>query len=112
MAKRLQLLSPLKGEPGKSAYAYAKEAGYTGTEEEFAEKLSTDFSEVIIDSALTIPGAAADAKAVGDHLTNVKNYMYSMEKVAKFVTTEEALVEVDTDTKKVKVNACLMYYRD
>lgn len=28
-----------KGDPGKSPYEYAKEAGYTGTEEEFAEKL-------------------------------------------------------------------------
>lgn len=29
-----------KGEDGKSAYAYAKEGGYTGTEEEFAEMLA------------------------------------------------------------------------
>ena len=28
------------GEDGKTAYAYAKEAGFTGTEEEFAEKLA------------------------------------------------------------------------
>lgn len=30
------------GADGKSAYAYAKEAGYTGTEEEFAEKMADD----------------------------------------------------------------------
>jgi hypothetical protein len=29
-----------KGEDGKSAYAYAQDAGYTGTEAEFAEKLA------------------------------------------------------------------------
>lgn len=29
----------IKGTPGKSAYEYAKDAGYTGTEEEFAEQL-------------------------------------------------------------------------
>ena len=29
-----------QGEAGKNAYEYAQEAGYTGTEEEFAEKLS------------------------------------------------------------------------
>lgn len=29
------------GDPGKSAYEYAKDAGYTGTEEEFAQKLAT-----------------------------------------------------------------------
>ena len=36
----------LKGDPGKSAYEYAKEAGYTGTEEEFATKLATGGSSV------------------------------------------------------------------
>ena len=30
------------GADGKSAYEYAKEAGYTGTEKEFAEKLASD----------------------------------------------------------------------
>ena len=35
-----------KGSAGKSAYAYAQDAGYTGTEEEFAEKLAADGSVV------------------------------------------------------------------
>lgn len=30
-----------QGEPGKSAYAYAQDGGYTGTEEEFAAKLNS-----------------------------------------------------------------------
>lgn len=30
------------GDPGKSAYEYAQEGGYTGTEEEFAEKLAKE----------------------------------------------------------------------
>lgn len=29
-----------RGDPGKSAYETAKEAGYTGTEEEFAQQLA------------------------------------------------------------------------
>lgn len=33
------------GKDGKSAYEYAKEAGYTGTEEEFAEKLAADIPQ-------------------------------------------------------------------
>lgn len=36
-----------KGDPGfdgKSAYAYAQDGGYTGTEEEFAEKLATEYT--------------------------------------------------------------------
>lgn len=32
------------GLPGKSAYQYAVEAGYTGTEEEFAKKLASEYS--------------------------------------------------------------------
>jgi hypothetical protein len=31
----------IKGEPGKTAYQYAKDGGYTGTEAQFAAKLST-----------------------------------------------------------------------
>ena len=30
----------IKGDPGKSAYQYAKEGGYTGTEDEFKEMLA------------------------------------------------------------------------
>ena len=33
-------VSMLRGADGKSAYQYAVEGGYTGTEEEFAEKLA------------------------------------------------------------------------
>ena len=33
-----------QGEPGKTAYAYAQEAGYEGTEAEFAEKLASESS--------------------------------------------------------------------
>ena len=36
------------GSPGKSAYEYAVEAGYTGTEEEFAEKLAKNYSQVSV----------------------------------------------------------------
>lgn len=34
-----------RGPEGKSAYEYAVEAGYTGTEEEFGEKLAADYEE-------------------------------------------------------------------
>lgn len=33
----------IKGNPGKSAYEYAQDGGFTGTEEEFSEKLSTEW---------------------------------------------------------------------
>ena len=35
-------VSMLRGAEGKSAYAYAVEGGYTGTEEEFAEKMAAE----------------------------------------------------------------------
>ena len=34
-------IEALKGEAGKSAYEYAKDGGYTGTEEEFSAKMAT-----------------------------------------------------------------------
>lgn len=41
------------GAPGKSAYEYAKEAGYDGTEQEFAADLAKDtYSKSEIDAAL------------------------------------------------------------
>lgn len=42
MSKYLQVIGSLKGEDGKSAYQYAQDGGYTGTEAEFAEKLAAE----------------------------------------------------------------------
>lgn len=50
MSKYLQVIGPLKGEDGKSAYQYAQEGGYAGTEAEFAEKLAAE-----IPSPYTLP---------------------------------------------------------
>lgn len=42
-----------KGDPGKSAYQYAQDGGFTGTEEEFAAKLAIDtYSKTEIDAKL------------------------------------------------------------
>ena len=46
------------GADGKSAYAYAVDGGYTGTEVEFAEKLATDIPNALPNpNALTFTGA-------------------------------------------------------
>ena len=45
----------IKGPQGKSAYAYAVEGGYTGTEEEFAKKLAEE--KLANPNALTFTGA-------------------------------------------------------
>lgn len=47
-----------QGADGKSAYQYAQEGGYTGTEEEFAEKLAAEFPDKLPNpNALTFTGA-------------------------------------------------------
>ena len=46
------------GTDGKSAYAYAVEGGYTGTEAEFAAKLAQEIPETLPNpNALTFTGA-------------------------------------------------------
>lgn len=57
------------GANGKSAYQYAVEGGYTGTEEAFAAKLAEEIPAV--DDTLTQVGQAADAAAVGEQLSNL-----------------------------------------
>ena len=57
------------GADGKSAYAYAVEGGYTGTETAFAAKLAAQIPTV--DSTLTQSDQAADAKAVGDRFNSL-----------------------------------------
>ena len=57
------------GAAGKSAYQYAHEGGYTGTETEFAAKLAEDIPAV--DSTLTVSGAAADANETGTRLNTL-----------------------------------------
>lgn len=59
-------VSMLRGADGKSAYQYAVESGYTGTEEEFAEKMAA--LPLGVDDTLTQPGQPADAAKVGEEL--------------------------------------------
>ena len=60
-------VSMLRGADGKSAYQYAQDGGYTGTEEEFAAKMAA--LPLGVDDTLTQPGQAADAAAVGNRLS-------------------------------------------
>lgn len=100
---------------GKSAYQYAQEGGYTGTEGEFTAKLAAEKfpnpnaltftgavtgsydgsaplsveipsgggggSTVELDTTLTVAGAAADAKAVGDALAGKQNTISDLETI-------------------------------
>ena len=79
-----------KGADGKSAYRYAVEGGFTGTEEEFAAKLAGEIPTV--DSTLAKSGQAADAATVGDRLSALSE---------EIVTTSESKVaahNTGTDT--------------
>lgn len=57
------------GADGKSAYQYAVDGGYTGTEDEFKEKLAAEIP--VVDSTLTQSGQAADAAVVGQELSSL-----------------------------------------
>lgn len=56
-----------RGADGKSAYQYAQEGGYTGTEAEFSARMAAEIPTV--DSTLAQSGQAADAAVVGNRLS-------------------------------------------
>ena len=57
------------GADGKTAYQYAQDGGYTGTEAEFAEKLAEEIPA--IDNTLSKAGHAADAAKVGEEISSL-----------------------------------------
>lgn len=57
------------GADGKTAYQYAQDGGYTGTEAEFAEKLAAEIPA--IDNTLSKAGQAADAAKVGEEISSL-----------------------------------------
>lgn len=78
------------GSDGKSAYAYAVEGGYTGTEAEFSARMAAEIPTV--DSTLAQSGQAADAAVVGNRISALSE---------EIVTTSESKVaahNTGTDT--------------
>lgn len=58
------------GKSGKSAYEYAKDGGYAGSEEDFAKKLALEtYSKEVIDSKFT------EANGKLNELKNSENYV-------------------------------------
>ena len=70
-------LAELIGAPGKTAYDYAVEAGYTGTEAEFSARMAAEIPTV--DGTLTQSGQAADAAAVRKELDSLSEEMLTEE---------------------------------
>lgn len=68
VAKGAQGATGPAGADGKSAYQYAQDGGFTGTESEFSARMAAEIPTV--DTTLSEAGKAADAKAVGDALAN------------------------------------------
>lgn len=61
-----------KGDPGKSAYDYAVEGGYQGTEEEFAKSVAGEYSDAIMNTAtgdLLVIKDSSDRKNKGFGMT-------------------------------------------
>lgn len=90
-----------KGEDGKTAYEYAQDGGYTGTEEEFAEKLAKGYSGVTV----------ADYGAKGDGSTDDTTAFQT-------ALTENRVVFVPggdyvlSDTLIIRANCCLELSQD
>lgn len=65
------------GLKGKSAYEYAQEGGYTGTEEEFRAKLAEDMTEEKIIDLLTETGIISPVvNSDGKFYTNTNDDIY------------------------------------
>ncbi len=87
------------GKDGKSAYQYARDFGYTGTQEEFSKKLAQEIPTV--DASLTQSGSAADAKVTGDRLNELSEAIADLpndetliDNVAEVVKNEVPLVKI------------------
>ncbi len=81
------------GIDGKSAYEYAKEEGYTGSEEEFAEKLAHGFGGLHI-GASTPPATAEVWVDPNGVPTSVENWEFDMD---DGTTDEKTVVVVGSD---------------
>lgn len=88
-----------EGKDGKSAYAYAVEGGYTGTEAEFAEKLAQE--KYANPEALTFTGAATGSYDGSQPLTvNIPSGAGGDNpwRLIKTVTLEETVKSITVDT--------------
>ena len=123
MSKYLQVIGPLKGEDGKSAYQYAQDGGYTGTEAEFAEKLAaeSDTYTLPVASAAALGGVQPVAKT--DAMTQSVGVDEAgalwtaagggtWKKVVDVITEEETSairVTKDIDGNDLNLKKCIIY---
>lgn len=97
------------GKNGKSAYEYAKESGFTGTEEEFAQKLangngSTESTELYVDEISVELGAngavggykTGDVIAEGTDIQTILNKLFQKAVPATYTSPKIALAAQST----------------
>lgn len=92
-AKESGLFDGAPGADGKSAYQYAQDGGYTGTEAEFAEKLALEIP--VVDDTLTQSGKAADAAVVGERLSTLSEEIENIHG-AVITATGDSIVSATT----------------
>ena len=84
----------IKGDTGKSAYQYAQEGGYTGTEAEFSARMAAEIPTV--DSTLAKSGQAADAAVVGNRLSALSEEIAGLQgALGSYITDVAELVGGD-----------------
>lgn len=81
--KKLQVFGSIKGTDGKSAYEYAKDGGYTGTEEEFSNRMATK-----------IPVSFMDLEDNGNIVTGNLTYKVDYTFFDETVTTSDYVAEI------------------
>ncbi|MDD6967692.1 MAG: hypothetical protein PUK18_09390, partial [Firmicutes bacterium] len=77
---------------GKTAYQYAQEGGYTGTETEFAAKMAEEMPT--IDDTLTQIGQAADAAKVGEELRSLSEEIANLNTDGISATARNLLITI------------------
>lgn len=90
-----------------TAYAYAVDAGYQGTEAEFEEDLLTAVSTFETDKTLAVEDKAADAKVTGEKIAELKNDITTVNEILE-ISINEPVNLIDME----KFNIIGQYYNN
>ena len=101
-------LPAIKGANGKSAYAFAKEAGYTGTEEEFASSLANSAGKLGAEHN-TDPEAHADIRALIENMPKGDTEALE-ERISNIEESLELEITNNNNVTTIKVNNCTFPY--
>lgn len=103
---------PIPAIAGKSAYAYAKEGGYTGTEEEFAQKMADE--SAVPPLRLFASGFEAGTTVNPIKITNKNpstNAAYTAEEISEMAMTRPVVMNTTRATMYGNIDGTFRYYR-